>query len=109
HDDDARVGSPRTAEAEARGCRFAGWRSNGFVDDARVGDDVSGRLRFGGARLGGDLAVADLVDDGVVEDGGGIAEDEVDASCDVAVEVVLAAEVGEEGVLVAQKSAMFEY
>jgi hypothetical protein len=38
------------------------------------------------------------VEFGVVEDGGGVAEDEVDAAFDVGVEVVLAAIVGEEGV-----------
>ena len=78
------------------------------MEDARVGDDVAGRVRFGGARLGGDLAVADFVDDGVVEDGGGVAEDEVDAAGDVAVDVVLAAVVGEECVLIAEEAAVLE-
>jgi hypothetical protein len=44
----------------------------------------------------------------VVEDGGGVAEDEVDAAFDVGVDVVLAAEVGEEGVLVAEEAAVLE-
>src|SRR3979490_1474787 len=45
---------------------------------------------------------------GVVEDGGGVAEDEVDAAFDVGVDVILAAVVGEEGVLVAEEAAVFE-
>jgi hypothetical protein len=44
----------------------------------------------------------------VVEDGGGVAEDEVDAAFDVGVDVVLAAVVGEEGVLMAEEAAVFE-
>ena len=44
----------------------------------------------------------------VIEDGGGVAEDEVDAAFDVRVEVVLAAVVGEERVLMAEEAAVFE-
>jgi hypothetical protein len=58
--------------------------------------------------LSGEIAGAVGVELGVVEDGGGVAEDEVDAAFDVGVEVVLAAVVGEEGVLVAQEATVFE-
>ena len=44
----------------------------------------------------------------MVEDGGGVAEDEVDAALDVGVDVVLAAVVGEERVLMAEEAAVFE-
>ncbi len=44
----------------------------------------------------------------MVEDGGGVAEDVVDAAGDEAVEVVLAAEVGEEGVLMAEEADVLE-
>ena len=44
----------------------------------------------------------------MVEDGGGVAEDEVDAAFDVGVDVVLAAVVGEEGVLMAEEAAVLE-
>jgi hypothetical protein len=44
----------------------------------------------------------------VVEDGGGVAEDEVDAAGDEAVEVVLAAEVGKQRVLVGDEAAVLE-
>ena len=69
--------------------------------DAGVEDDVAGGLGGRGAGLGGEVGGADLVDLGVVEDGGGIAEDEVDTAGDVGIDVVLAAEVGEESVLIA--------
>ena len=48
------------------------------------------------------------MDLGVVEDGCGVAEDEVDSAFDVGVDVVLAAVVGEEGVLVAEEAAVLE-
>ena len=44
----------------------------------------------------------------MVEDGGGVAEDEVDAAFDVGVGVVLAAVVGEERVLMAEEAAVLE-
>ncbi len=44
----------------------------------------------------------------MVEDGGSVAEDEVYAAFDVGVDVVLAAVVGEEGVLVAEEAAALE-
>ena len=56
----------------------------------------------------GEIAGAVGVDLGVVEDGGGVAEDEVDAALDVGVDVVLAAVVGEERVLVAEEAAVLE-
>ncbi len=43
-----------------------------------------------------------------IEDGGSVAEDVVNATLDVAIDVVLAAEVGEERVLLAQYAAMLE-
>ena len=58
--------------------------------------------------MGGEVAGAVGVEFGVVEDGGGVAEDEVDAAFDVGVEVVLAAVVGEEGVLMAEEAAVLE-
>ena len=61
-----------------------------------------------GAGLGGDVAGAVGVYLGVVEDGGGVAEDEVDATFDVGVGVVLAAVVGEECVLMAEEAAVLE-
>ncbi len=76
--------------------------------DAAVGDDVAGGLVGGGARLRGEIAGGELVELGVVEDGLGVAEDEVDGAFDVGVEVVLAAVVGEEGVLVAEDAAVLE-
>ena len=45
---------------------------------------------------------------GAVEDGGGVAEDVVDAAFDVGVDVVLAAVVGEERVLMAEEAAVLE-
>lgn len=56
----------------------------------------------------GEVAGTISVNFGAVEDGGGVAEDEVDAAFDVGVEVVLAAVVGEEGVLVAEEAAVLE-
>ena len=44
----------------------------------------------------------------MVKDGGGVAEDVVDAALDVGVDVVLAAVVGEERVLVAEEPAVLE-
>ena len=61
-----------------------------------------------GAGLRGDEAGAVGMELVVVEDGGGIAEDVVDATLDVGVDVVLAAVVGEERVLVAEEAAMLE-
>ena len=61
-----------------------------------------------GAGLRGEVAGAVGVELGVVEDGGGVAEDEVDAAFDVGVDVVLAAVVGEEGVLMAEEAAVLE-
>ena len=48
------------------------------------------------------------MDFGVVEDGGGVAEDEVDAPGDVGGGVELAAVVGEEGVLMAEEADVLE-
>ena len=76
--------------------------------DAGVEDDVAGGLVGRGAGLCGDVAGAVGVELGVVEDGGGVAEDEVDAAFDVGVEVVLAAVVGEEGVLMTEEAAVLE-
>ena len=45
---------------------------------------------------------------GVVKDGLGVAEEEVDGAFDVGVEVILAAVVSEEGVLVAEDAAVLE-
>jgi len=61
-----------------------------------------------GAGLGGEIAAAVRVNLRVVKDGGGVSEDEVDAALDVGVDVVLAAVVGEERVLMAKESAVFE-
>ncbi len=90
----------------------AGSMGGGVVVDAAgdfaVEDDVAGGLVGGGAGLRGEVAGAVGVEFGVVEDGGGVAEDEVDAAFDVGVDVVLAAVVGEEGVLMAEEAAVFE-
>ena len=76
--------------------------------DFAVEDDVAGGLVGGGAGLRGEVAGAVGVEFGVVEDGGGVAEDEVDAAFDVGVDVVLAAVVGEERVLMAEEAAVLE-
>ena len=76
--------------------------------DAAVEDDVAGGLVWRGAGLCGEVAGAVGVEFGVIEDGGGVAEDEVDAAFDVGVDVVLAAMVGEEGVLMAEEAAVLE-
>ena len=73
-----------------------------------VEDDVAGGLVGCGAGLRGEVAGAVGVEFGAVEDGGGVAEDEVDAAFDVGVDVVLAAVVGEESVLMAEEAAVFE-
>jgi len=65
--------------------------------DAAVEDDVASGLVWRGAGLCGEVDGSVGVDLGVVEDGGGVAEDEVDAAFDVGVDIVLAAVVGEEG------------
>ena len=76
--------------------------------DLAVDDDVAGGLIGRGAGLRGEIAGAVGVDLGAVEDGSGVAEDEVDSTFDVGVEVVLAAVVGEEGVLMAEEAAVLE-
>jgi len=58
--------------------------------------------------LCGDVAGAVGVQLVTLEDGGGVAEDVVDAAFDGAVDVVLAAKVGEECVLVAEQTAVSE-
>ena len=61
-----------------------------------------------GAGLRGDEAGAVGVELVAIEDGGGVAEDVVDAAFDVGVDVVLAAVVGEERVLMAEEAAVLE-
>jgi len=73
-----------------------------------VEKDVPGVLRERGARLRGQIAWPDDVNLAVGEDGGGVAEDEVDASLDVGIDIVLASEVSEEGVLIAEKTAVLK-
>ena len=118
--DDAGVGAPGAAETDdvgalgtsgrgsAVGC---GWRGGwGFEvgGDFAVEDDVAGGLVGIGAGLGGDEAGTVGVEGGAIEDGGGVAEDVVDAAFDVGVDVVLAAVVGEECVLMAEEAAVLE-
>src|ERR1035441_5965739 len=109
--DHAREGTPGTAEADGalRGLRRSG--SCGFgisTGDLAVDDHVASVLMERGTRLRGEVAAAVGVDLGVVEDGSGVAEDEVDAALDVGVDVILAAVVGEERVLMAEKAAVLE-
>ena len=98
----------RGAGAGGSGCGGRrGWGVEGS-GDAGVEDDVAGGLIRRGAGLGGEVAGGVGVDLVAVEDGGGVAEDEVDTAFDVGVDVVLAAEVGEECVLMAEEAAVFE-
>src|ERR1700733_10186495 len=60
------------------------------------------------ARLRGQIAGADDVDFAVVEYGSGVAKDEVHAALNVRVKKILAAEIGKQGVLVSEKTAMLE-
>src|SRR3984885_13480664 len=115
--DDARVGAPGAAEADdvgalgawgSVGCGRGWWCGLEVGGDFAVEDDVAAGLVGVGAGLGGDEAGAVGVERGAIEDGGGVAEDVVDAAFDVGVEVVLAAVVGEEGVLMAKEAAVFE-
>jgi len=109
--DDPREWTPGTAEADgiARGCCLIRRRGRGdSAGDFAVEDDVAGGLIGRGARLRGQVAGAVRVNFGVVEDCRSVAEDEVDATLDVGIEVVLAAVVGEERVLVAEKAAVLE-
>lgn len=76
--------------------------------DAGVEDDIAGGLIGRGARLCGDVAGAVGVQLVTLEDGGGVAEDVIDAAFDIAIDVVLATEVGEECVLVAEQTAVPE-
>ncbi len=64
----------------------------------------SAEVRDWAVRKPGPLASSSCL----VEDGGGVAEDEVDAAGDEALEVVLAAVVGEKGVLVAEEADVLE-
>src|ERR1017187_6510626 len=136
-ENDAGVGAPGAAEADlartrARGGRSfcglvptqaelgwgtrlsGGWRGRqcwrrfeAYGDFARE-DDVAGGLIGRGARLGGDEAGAVGVEFVALEDGGGVAEDVVDAALDVGVNVILAAVVGEQRVLMPEEAAVFE-
>ena len=56
----------------------------------------------------GEVAGAVGVDLGAIEDGGGVAEDEVDTAFDIGVDIVLAAVVGKQRVLVSEEAAVFE-
>ena len=107
----ARVGQ---TELRGSGCGCAGGdrgrcgRRIEVDGDVAVENDVAGGLVGGGAGLGGDGAGAVGMEFGAIEDGGGVAEDIVDAAFDVGVNIILAAVVGEEGVLVAEEAAVFE-
>src|SRR5207245_1836302 len=103
--DDAGVGAPGAAEGggavgrgRALGAGGGGVHGCGVVvdaaGDAAVEDDVAGGLAWRGAGLCGEVSGGVGVEFDVVEDGGGVAEDEVDAAFDVGVDVVLAAVVG---------------
>jgi hypothetical protein len=76
--------------------------------DPAVEDDVAGGLVGGGAGLRGEEAGRVGVEYAAVEDGGGVAEDEVDASFNVRVDVVLAPVIGEERVLMPEEAAALE-
>ena len=117
--DDAGVCAPGAAEADgvvcrgrtlcAGGCGIHGWCC-GFqaAGDVAIDDDVAGGLIGGGARLGGDEAGAVGVKFVALEDRGGVTEDVVDAAFDVGVDVVLAAVVGEQRVLMPEEAAVLE-
>src|SRR3981189_2020943 len=95
--DDARVRSPGTAEA------------GGVVGGGGAFCSGGGGAQWGGGvGVRGGVGGSVGVELGTVEDGGGVAEDEVDAAFDVGVDVILAAVVGEERVLVAEEAAVFE-
>lgn len=117
-EDDTRVRTPGAAE-----CGRAMGEGHGFSagtiwivgyslfvgdGDPAVDDDVAGGLVGGCAGLRGKVADPVGVELGAVEDSSGVAEDEVDAAFDVGVDVVLAAVVGEEGVLMADEAAVLE-
>ena len=76
--------------------------------DAGVEDDVASGLVGGCTGLRGDIAGAVGVELVALEDGGGVAEDVIDTAFNIAIDVVLATEVGEECVLVAEQSAVPE-
>jgi hypothetical protein len=105
---DAGEGTPGAAEADGvlRGDVDTGSGGDGDIFNAAcdlaVEDDIAGGLAGIGAGLGGEIAAAVRVNLRVVKDGGGVSEDEVDAALDVGVDVVLAAVVGEERVLMAK-------
>ena len=108
-EDDTGIGAPGAAEAHGFAGEFVtGDAAVEVTGDAAVEDDVAGGLGGGGAGVSGEVAGAVGMEFGAVEDGGGVAEDEVDAALDVGVDVVLAAVVGEEGVLVAEEAAVLE-
>lgn len=108
HHDDAGVSPPRAPEPESGSGRLAGRGWQGIMRDMRVGDHVAGGLVGRSARLCGNLTVSDFADLRVIEDGGCVAEDEVDAAGDKAVDVVLASVVGKKRVLIAEKAAVLE-
>ena len=76
--------------------------------DAGVEDDVASGLVGGGTGLRGDIAGAVGVQLVTLEDGGGVAEDVIDTAFDIAIDVVLATEVGEECVLMVEQTAVFK-
>ncbi|OAY84518.1 hypothetical protein ACMD2_15403 [Ananas comosus] len=111
HDDCVGVLAPGAAEVAADGELVGDEAAVG--DDAAVVDDEAGGLVAVGAALRGDdvlLVVERAADDedAVLEDGGGVAEDEVDGAGDDAVAVELPHRVRVERVLVALHPAVQE-
>jgi len=104
NEDHAGVRTPGTAKVDAL-LRSGVER----IGNAGVEDDIAGGLVGRGTGLRGDEARAIGVQLVTLEDGGGVAEYVVDATFDGTVDVVLAAEIGEERVLVAKQTAMPEY
>src|ERR1035438_933118 len=96
-EDGTRKRAPGAAEVDTGTMRVRG-RIRVTGSDSAVEDDVARALIGGGAGLRGDVAGAVGVNLRMIEDGGGVAEDEVDGALDVRVDVVLAAVVGEERV-----------
>ncbi|KAH0466861.1 hypothetical protein IEQ34_004099 [Dendrobium chrysotoxum] len=110
-DNRSRVLLPRATEVTLDGALDSG-KVGGSGDDGVVDGD-SGVLVGISPSLSGDgvlLAAKGLagVDIAVLEDHGGVAEDEIDSAVDVAVAVELALAVDVEGVLVSLKAAAVE-
>src|SRR5262249_18279662 len=77
------------------------------ASDFAVGEHETVGL-YVGRRSGGDIAVAQAMDVAFLEKGGGGAEDEIHVAGDVAVLKIMAAAIGENGVLPAEEAAMAE-